>query len=41
MLAFLRPGYSLIYNAESDYGCGRWYWVMDLNNLSRSESLSM
>lgn len=34
-LAFLRPGYSLIYNAESDYGRGAWYWVMDLNFLLR------
>ncbi|HUB22202.1 MAG TPA: DUF998 domain-containing protein [Streptosporangiaceae bacterium] len=35
LLAFLRPGYSLIYNAESDYGRGPWYWVMDLNFLLR------
>ena len=35
VLAFLRPGYSLIYNAESDYGRGAWYWVMDLNFLLR------
>ncbi|HEV2259422.1 MAG TPA: DUF998 domain-containing protein, partial [Streptosporangiaceae bacterium] len=35
LLAFLRPGYSLIYNAESDYGRGSWYWVMDLNFLLR------
>lgn len=35
LLAFLRPGYSLIYNAESDYGRGAWYWVMDLNFLLR------
>src|SRR5580698_7965590 len=33
LLAFLRPGYSLIYNAESDYGRGPWYWVMDINFL--------
>jgi Protein of unknown function (DUF998) len=35
LLAFLRPGYSLIYNAESDYGRGPWFWVMDANFLLR------
>jgi hypothetical membrane protein len=35
LLRFLRPHYSLIYNAESDYGRGPWYWVMDLNFLLR------
>jgi hypothetical membrane protein len=35
LLALLRPAYSLIYNAESDYGRGPWYWVMDLNFLLR------
>ncbi len=35
LLAFLRPGYSLIYNAESDYGRGPWFWVMDINFLLR------
>jgi hypothetical membrane protein len=35
LLAFLRPGYSLVYNAESDYGRGPWFWVMDLNFLLR------
>jgi hypothetical membrane protein len=35
LLAFLRPRYSLIYNAESDYGRGPWFWVMDLNFLLR------
>jgi hypothetical membrane protein len=35
LLKFLRPGYSLVYNAESDYGRGPWYWVMDLNFLLR------
>jgi hypothetical membrane protein len=35
LLAFLRPHYSLLYNAESDYGNGPWYWVMDLNFLLR------
>ncbi|TAM90985.1 MAG: DUF998 domain-containing protein [Jatrophihabitans sp.] len=35
LLAFLRPGYSLVRNAESDYGRGPWFWVMDLNFLLR------
>lgn len=35
LLAFLRPSYSLVHNAESDYGRGAWYWVMDLNFLLR------
>jgi len=35
VLAFLRSKYSLIYNAESDYGRGAWSWVMDLNFLLR------
>jgi hypothetical membrane protein len=35
LLRFLRPQYSLIYNAESDYGRGPWFWVMDLNFLLR------
>jgi hypothetical membrane protein len=35
LLAFLRPSYSLIYNAESDYGRGPWFWVMDVNFLLR------
>lgn len=35
LLAFLRPSYSLMYNAESDYGRGPWFWVMDLNFLLR------
>ena len=35
LLRFLRPHYSLVYNAESDYGRGPWYWVMDLNFLLR------
>jgi hypothetical membrane protein len=35
LLAFLRPQYSLLYNAESDYGRGPWYWVMDINFLLR------
>jgi hypothetical membrane protein len=35
LLAFLRPSYSLLYNAESDYGRGPWYWVMDTNFLLR------
>jgi hypothetical membrane protein len=35
LLAFLRPSYSLLYNAESDYGRGPWFWVMDINFLLR------
>jgi len=35
LLAFLRPHYSLLYNAESDYGNGPWFWVMDVNFLLR------
>ena len=35
VLRFLRPQYSLVYNAESDYGRGPWSWVMDLNFLLR------
>jgi hypothetical protein len=35
LLAFLRPQYSLLYNAESDYGRGPWFWVMDANFLLR------
>jgi len=35
-LAFLRPDYSLLYNAESDYGHGgSWAWLMDANFLLR------
>jgi hypothetical membrane protein len=35
LLRFLRPHFSLVYNAESDYGRGPWSWVMDLNFLLR------
>lgn len=35
VLKFLRPEYSLIHNAESDYGRGPWSWVMDINFLLR------
>ena len=35
LLAFLRPQYSLLYNAESDYGRGPWYWVIDINFVLR------
>src|ERR1700758_4649486 len=35
VLRFLRPAYSLLYNAESDYGRGPWYWLMDFNFLLR------
>ncbi|MHB1569926.1 MAG: DUF998 domain-containing protein, partial [Solirubrobacteraceae bacterium] len=35
-LVFLRPQFSLLHNAESDYGSrGSWAWVMDLNFLLR------
>jgi hypothetical membrane protein len=35
-LAFLRPDFSLLYNAESDYGHGgAWSWLMDVNFLLR------
>ncbi|HKI16994.1 MAG TPA: DUF998 domain-containing protein [Isosphaeraceae bacterium] len=35
LLKFLRPEYSLVHNAESDYGRGPYFWVMDLNFLLR------
>ncbi|MGH7142380.1 MAG: DUF998 domain-containing protein [Candidatus Saccharimonadales bacterium] len=35
LLAHLRPDYSLLHNAESDYGRGPYGWVMDLNFLLR------
>ncbi len=35
LLAFLRPDYSLLHNAESDYGRGPYFWVMDINFLLR------
>ena len=34
VLAFLRPEYSILHNAESDYGRGQYFWVMDINFLS-------
>ncbi|MGH2872380.1 MAG: DUF998 domain-containing protein [Solirubrobacteraceae bacterium] len=35
-LLFLRPQFSLLHNAESDYGShGSWAWLMDLNFLLR------
>jgi len=35
-LAFLRPEFSVLHNAESDYGSsGPWAWLMDLNFLLR------
>jgi hypothetical membrane protein len=34
-LAFLRPDYSLLHNAESDYGVGPWSWLMDVSFLLR------
>ena len=30
-LAFLHPGVNLLHNAESDYGNGRFSWLMDVN----------
>ena len=35
LLSFLRPQYSLIHNAESGFGRGPYFWVMDLNFLRR------
>lgn len=35
VLAFLRPDYSLLHNAESDYGRGPYSWLMDGNFLLR------
>ena len=35
-LLFLRPQFSILHNAESDYGSsGSWAWLMDLNFLLR------
>jgi len=35
-LVFLRPQFSILHNAESDYGSsGSWAWLMDLNFLLR------
>ena len=36
LLVFLRPHFSVLHNAESDYGSeGRWAWVMDVNFVLR------
>jgi uncharacterized protein DUF998 len=35
LLAFLKPEVSLLHNAESDYGRGPYFWVMDFNFLLR------
>lgn len=35
VLAFLRPDYSLLHNAESDYGRGPYFWLMDINFMLR------
>jgi hypothetical membrane protein len=35
LLAFLRPHYSLLSNAESDYGRGKDAWLMDVNFVLR------
>jgi hypothetical membrane protein len=35
-LVFLRPQFSILHNAESDYGSrGAWAWLMDVNFLLR------
>ncbi len=35
-LVFLRPQFSILHNAESDYGSsGSWAWLMDVNFLLR------
>jgi hypothetical membrane protein len=34
-LFLLRPDYSLLHNAESDYGRGPYFWLMDINFLLR------
>jgi hypothetical membrane protein len=36
LLLFLRPQFSFLHNAESDYGsAGSWAWVMDVNFVLR------
>lgn len=35
ILAFLRPDLSLLHNAESDYGRGAYFWLMDINFILR------
>jgi hypothetical membrane protein len=35
LLAFLRPDYSVLHNAESDYGRGPYFWIMDIDFLLR------
>lgn len=35
VLAFLRHDYSWLHNAESDYGRGPYFWLMDINFLLR------
>ena len=36
VLVFLRPQFSVLHNAESDYGsAGRWGWVMNVNFMLR------
>lgn len=35
LLRFLEPNYSILHNAESDYGVGPYGWVMDLNFVIR------
>jgi hypothetical membrane protein len=36
VLAFLEPQYSLLRDAESDYGAGKFSWLMDCNFLVRA-----
>lgn len=35
VLTFLRPDYSWLHNAESDYGRGPYSWLMDINFILR------
>lgn len=35
VVTFLRPDYSWLHNAESDYGRGPYFWLMDINFLLR------
>lgn len=35
VLTFLRPDYNWLHNAESDYGRGPYFWLMDINFLLR------
>ncbi|MGH7240448.1 MAG: DUF998 domain-containing protein [Candidatus Saccharimonadales bacterium] len=35
VLIFLRPDYNWLHNAESDYGRGPYFWLMDINFIVR------